>query len=347
MGRTKSVPTFEWLSRPVEGKEKQVDQCKKLVEWCMDDTGKTVDTPRTQPDYKVSERHSELARPQKLMMAIKYLESDMPDNSLEKIWASNELRQRGFDPNETDQRKLVFLVANGCHRTNTLLQSLQRDESRKNEKVEGLAFGQAWKDLIESSIAELGFTKSESYKMFDAVFDNPKILRLLGERRRLGYVNGIEAELAAYWHIKENGQGDVRFGSESEDRDNKSDLVITDNMGKRTFVQVKVRQGRHDLPMEYDVFDSNSLAECQRIFERSHDNVDEIRRFRSSIGVFTGFARSMAEAVGSDRVGATIMFMPIRLEKVVERSRQVAINENRQPRVDNRAPNAISLNYAE
>jgi hypothetical protein len=280
------------------------------------------------------------------MTAVKYLEGPLPDNSLEKIWASHELKQRGFDPLEIDQRKLVFLVANGCYRTNTLLQSLNRDEVRKDERIEGLAFGQGWKQLIETSIEELGFSKSESYRMFDAVFDNPKILALLGEQRRLGYVNGIEAELAAYWHLKEKNV-DVKFGNESDDRDNKSDLITTDSAGRQTFIQIKVRQGRHDLPLEYDVFDPNSLAECQNVFERSHENVDEIRKFRASINVFARFARNRAEVVGSERVGAMVMFMPIRLEKVVERSRQVARSERYQPRVDNRAPNAISLKYAE
>lgn len=349
MGRTKAAPSFEWLTPPVDGKEKQIDTSRRLVEWCMDDPGpKITATPVRLADHKVQARFENLPRPNRMVKAVQILESNMSHDCLEWVWARNEVQQRGFDASSEDQRKLVFLVANGCARTNGLLEALGRNQTIKEEKHEGIAFGQAWKDMMEVCIGELGYDKKQSYKMFDAVFDNPKILALLGERKRLRYINGIEAEIAAFWLLKDMGMGNVRFGSEADDRDNKVDLIADNGNGKTTFYQVKVRQGRHDFPQEYDVMDPNSFAECERVFERTHDNVDEIRKFRDSAVVFRDFAESIRRSSEEeDKIGAVVFFMPIRLDKVVERARAAPIHELHKPRVAKRPVNAISLSYAE
>jgi len=349
MGRARSVPTFEWLSAPLDGKEKQIDSSKRMVEWCMSDPGPyRSDRPTRQVDYKVPPRFEELSRPRKIMKAVQILESDISSDTMEWNWAKYEIDQRGFESSSEDQRKLAFLVANGCDKTNNLLASLGRNERIKLEKHEGLAFGQAWKELMEVCVGELGYDKNQTYKIFDAVFDNPRILAPLGERKRLGYINGIEAEMAAYWLLKDMGMESVRFGSEIEDRDNKVDLMADNGNGKTIFYQVKVRQGRHDFPQEYDVFDENSFAECRRMFERTHENPEEIRKFRESMKVFSDFAQSMRRNEdGEDNVGAVVMFMPIRLDKVVERARAVPDHDFHQPRVAKHPRDAISLRYAE
>ncbi|MBI2464552.1 hypothetical protein HYV64_00250 [Candidatus Shapirobacteria bacterium] len=349
MGRARSLPTFEWLAAPLDGREKQIDSSKRLVEWCMDDPGPKIrESSIRQADHKVQARFENLPRPNRIVKAVQILESDMSHDSLEWVWAKNEVDQRGFDSTSEDQRKLVFLVANGCATTNSLIESLSRNHNIKEEKHEGMAFGKAWKDLMEICVGELGYDKVQSYKMFDSVFDNPKILRLLGERKRLRYINGIEAEMAAFWLLKDMGMENVRFGSEADDQDNKVDLIADNGNGKTTFYQVKVRQGRHDFPQEYDVLDANSFAECGRSFERTHDNVDEIRKFRASMGIFRDFAESMRRNdEGEDLVGAVVFFMPIRLDKVVERARAVPDHELQKPRVAKRVVNAISLSYAE
>lgn len=349
MGRARSLPSFEWLAAPLSGKEKQIDSGKRLVEWCMDDPGPKIRESSTrQADHKVQPRFENLPRPNRIMKAVQILESDISHDSMEWVWAKNEVEQRGFDPISEDQKKLVFLVANGCATTNSLVESLGRNHSTKEEKHEGMAFGQAWKDLVEVCVGELGYDKTQSYKMFDAVFDNPKMLTLLGERKRLRYVNGIEAEMAAFWLLKDMGVENVRFGSEADDQDNKVDLIADNGNGKTTFYQVKVRQGRHDFPQEYDVLDANSFAECGRMFERTHDNVDEIRKFRASMGIFRDFAESMRRNEdGEEQVGAVVFFMPIRLDKVVERARAVPVHEQHWSRVAKKPVNAISLSYAE
>lgn len=349
MGRAKSFPTFEWLAAPVEGREKQIDSSRRLVEWCMDDPGpKVSESPIRQADYKVKPKNEELTRPRRIMRAVQILESDISHEDLDWVWAKNEIDRRGFDANSEDQRKLAFLVANGCDKTNHLLQSLDRNEYVKLEKNEGMAFGQAWKEMMEVCIGELGYDKLESYKMFDAVFDNPRILALLGERKRLRYINGIEAEMAAYWLLKDMGMESVRFGSEIEDRDKKVDLIAKNGNGKTIFYQVKVRQGRYDFPQEFDVLDQNSFAECARMFERTHENPDEIRKFRASMQVYRDFAEKMRRTdEGEDRIGAVVMFMPIRIDKVVERARALPDHEFHQSRVAKQPRDAISLRYAE
>lgn len=349
MAKSKSVPTFEWLSAPLNGKEKQIDSSKRMVEWCMSDPGPNrSDRPMRQVDYKVPPRFEELSRPRKIMKAVQILESDISHDTMEWNWAKNEIDQRGFESSSEDQRKLAFLVANGCDKINNLLTSLDRNERIKLEKHEGLAFGQAWKELMEVCVGELGYDKNQTYKIFDAVFDNPRILAPLGERKRLGYINGIEAEMAAYWLLKDMGMENVRFGSAADDQDNKVDLMADNGNGKTTFYQVKVRQGRHDFPQEYDVLDANSFAECGRMFERTHDNVDEIRKFRASMGIFRDFAESMRRNEdGEEQIGAVVFFMPIRLDKVVERARAVPVHEQHWSRVAKKPVNAISLSYAE
>lgn len=349
MGRSKSVPSFEWLTPPLTGKEKQIDLSRQLVEWCMSDPGPNKSETKTrQADHKVPPRFEELSRPKRIMKAVQILESDMSHDTMEWNWAKYEIDQRGYDASEQEQRKLAFLVANGCARTNDLLQSLNRNESLKVEKHEGLAFGQAWKDMIEICVGEMGYSKEQSYKMFDVVFDNPKLLARLGERKRLRYVNGIEAEMAAFWLLKETGMENVRFGNEVDDRVNKADLIADNGNGRTVFYQIKVRQGRHDFPQEFDVLDADSFAECASVFERTHVNVDEIRKFRDSLRVFRDFANTMRTSRDDEEaVGAMVLFMPIRLDKVVERARVVPTHEFDKTRVAKGPANAISLTYAE
>jgi len=282
------------------------------------------------------------------MKAVQILESDISHDSMEWIWAKNEIDQRGFDASSEEQRKLAFLVANGCDKTNRLLQSLDRNEQRKFEKNEGLAFGQSWKEMMEVCIRELSYDKEQSYKMFDAVFDNPKILALLGERKRLRYINGIEAEIAAFWLLKDMGMNNVRFGSDIEDRDNKVDLIADNGNGKTIFYQVKVRQGRYDFPQEYDVLDQKSFAECTSRFELTHEDPDEIRKFRESMNIYRDFAQNISRNKdGEDNVGAIVMFMPIRIDKVSERAGSVPARELYKPKVAKPPRYAISLGYAE
>lgn len=288
-------PSYEHLKKPNIGFERNIDLINGLVTNFFED-----------PNLASGEWSQ--SKVKKIAKAVQVLQENQSITEIDG--ARNEMKKYQLNPDNLEDRKLAYLISIACSNTIDYLEVVNRGTLGASEANTGANFSQAWKMFFEELIVNQGYSRDQSFKIFDTVFDNNLVLDALAEKNRIMLVNGLEAELSVFWFLKEKNYGEVKFADRDLDEKNGIDLVLL-GQNNITYFQVK-SSNKFEQPKQFDVLNNLAYKEYCLDFIDKVSNKDHRLKLESGLNRFVNYIQKEKNKDPFKTINGVMFISPVR-----------------------------------